>query len=137
MKKSMCVLTITVLLTTFTLSGCGTFDNPIMKPRPWTRGEILAAGISTGASLYNMYESERMLDRLNTHEMFPHLGEHPSDTRLIGTMLTTQLATLAVAHYFPVVRLPIFGDCEIRVPLLLGKAGFNFGLAMRDSEVGK
>jgi len=123
-KKGMIVTTVILSL------GCAS------APRKWHSEEVILATLSTGAAAWNYSETEKALDR-GAHEMNPLYGEHPSDTKLAVCFGITQAATLALAHYLPTVTLPLFGECELRIPLLLGKTALNTGLALHDHGVNR
>jgi hypothetical protein len=104
-----------------------------VKQRSWTGTDYALAGLSCAASTANYAATEAMLDR-GGHEANPMYGDRPSDTELAIGFGLTQLATLAVAHYFPVIE--IAGDeYELRVPILIGKSALNTGLAIHDHGV--
>lgn len=121
-------LTIPIIL--ILLAGCST-------PRPWTRGELVLAGMSVAAAAWETIETERFLERPNTYEMNPLLGRHPSDGRLFATAIASEAVFLAIVHRWPTITLPVFGECEFRVPLLIGKTALNTGLAIHNRGVGK
>jgi hypothetical protein len=122
----------TLLTILLLLDGCSLAP----RARPWSKAEVGLAVVSTAAAGWNYHESAGMLDR-GCYEMNPVYGRHPSDGELLGGMAATQVLTLAIAHWYPVIDLPIFGECEFRAPLLVGKTVVNAGLAIHDSGVGR
>ena len=111
------------------LVGCGGKTS-----RKWSKGEIVVASVGTGLAVWNCVESEKMLDR-GGRELSPLMGEYPSDLRLVGTMALTHLVMLGIGHRWPTVELPVVGECELRMSLIVGKGVVNGGLAIGDREV--
>lgn len=134
MKKVVGLLTIVLLC-----SSCWSIS---IKQRPWETDDRILAGVSTAASLWNMYETERIVDRGYTEDMFHFFSDTPSDEGIILTMSATQLITLFIADKAPVVEIrnsdgELVGDFELRKPLLGAKAGVNTGLAISDRNLRK
>lgn len=113
-----------------------------IKQRPWERDDRILAGVSTAASIWNMYESEKMLDAGYTETMPHYTSTTPSDSGLVVTMSLTQLGTLLFAHYIPVIEIKngngeLIGDFELRKTLLGAKTGANAALAIHDRGLRK
>jgi hypothetical protein len=118
-------LAITLLLVT---ASCASPSSQ----RPWTGGEQVAAILFTGAAVWNLCETERLLDNPNSVELNPIYGERPSDARLIGSFAVSHALALTIGHYIPTITMPLFGQCELRKSIVYGKGLLNTGLAIHD-----
>ena len=83
------------------LVGCAT--------RPWTIEEKVLLGASCLAMAADTYTTTRFLDNENNWEVNPILGRHPSDTKVITYMISSQAVAIILAHYFPKYRSWILG----------------------------
>lgn len=108
------------------------FFTSCTTPRPWTRGEVALGIASTIAAAWDARTTTEMLDR-GGRELSPLMDEHPSDDRVWLTIGAGQIVTLAVAHWIPTITLPVFGVCELRVPILIGKTALNAGFAWHNT----
>ena len=85
-------------------AGCATID-----VRPWTTGEKVLLGASCLAAVADAYTTTRFLDNPYNYEMNPILGMHPSDTKVVTYMISSQAIMIILAHYFPKYRSWILG----------------------------
>ena len=97
------------------LSGCAS----------WTPAEKRWLGASWLATGADIYYTERALDNPGNHELNPFLGDHPSDTKLITYVITSQIGVTILAHFMP----------EWRKWLLGGKTVLNTGCAIHNSQL--
>lgn len=95
------------------------------SPRPWTQNEKVALGWSVAASLADMYTTTRALDEEGTYETNPILGKHPSDGEVFVALISSEVITVLIAHYWP----------DFRIPLLCGKAALNTGFAVHNTRL--
>ena len=84
------------------LAGCAT-------ARPWTTEEKVLLGASCLAMAADTYTTTRFLDNENNWEVNPILGRHPSDTKVVMYMFSSQVVAIILAHYFPEYRSWILG----------------------------
>ena len=110
MKKALIIILI--------LTGCG-------HSRPWTTGEKVLLGASVLASYADYRTTTNVLDN-GGYEMNPLIGKHPSKERLALFLISSEVITIALAHYFP----------RYRKFLLGGKTAINTGCAIHNSQVG-
>ena len=75
--------------------------------KPWTKTEKVAAGFFLLGKAADWRTTERWLDRPNSFETNPILGEHPSDIKLGIYFPITSLAVLGICHYYPRFRIPL------------------------------
>ena len=94
-------LSIILLVTVLLSSSCAT-------PRPWTKGEKIAAGYFCLAHFADYYTTERNLDKPNHRENSPILNEYPSDSTLIVYISVTAVGALIAGHFWPELRKPLF-----------------------------
>lgn len=121
---------------------CSSCWSVSIKQRPWEKSDLILAGASTVASVWNIYEAEKMLDAGFTETMPHYFSDTPSDEGLVITMGLTQIGTLLLGHFAPVIEIrdgkgEIVGDFELRKPLLGAKIGANTALAIGDRELRK
>ena len=83
------------------LIGCAT--------RPWTTQEKILLGASCLATVADTYTTTRFLDNEDNWEINPMLGRHPSDTKVVIYMFSSQMIVVLLAHYFPSLRIPLLG----------------------------
>ena len=95
------------------------------SPRPWTKQEKLAAGYFCIAHFADYYTTNRMLNNPGNWEENPILGEHPSDSKVTVYFSLTAIGALAVGHFWP----------DARKPLFLGYGTLNAGLAVHNSRL--
>lgn len=100
MKKLLVVLAGVLLLST----SCVT-----MNPRPWTRTEKVALGLSVLATAADAYTTMEILDKPGGYEKNPLLGRHPSDEKVVVFLGLGEVLTAVVAHFCPDWRLGILG----------------------------
>jgi len=119
-----------ILLLVLMLTSCTT-------PRPWTQGEVALGIASTIAAAWDAHSTTEMIDR-GGRELSPLMDAHPSDDRVWWTIGAGQVVTLAVAHWIPTITLPVFGECELRKTVLVGKTVLNGSLAWHNvTQVGR
>jgi len=107
------------LLILLFLTGCA-------SARPWTKEEKSLLVASCIASIADITTT---LDGLHdgNSEMNPIMGKYPSDTRVISTMVTSQVLTIIIAHYLDSFRSLILGT----------KTGINTSFALHNLKVNK
>lgn len=115
------------ILILFLLSGCASIGFRA-NPRRWTREEKFAAvyyvaGHTTDAVTTVQHQSNRYDGRIR--EMNPILGDHPREGEIIGYFSLTTVGLLAIAHFFP----------KLRMPLLLGMGTLGFALGVHNTNV--
>lgn len=104
------------------LSGCA-----FVKTRdPWTKTDKICAVASIIAVAADGHSTIRMLDNPNNYEMNPIMGSRPSDGRVVGTMLATQVFYLFFCHLLP---------SEYREVFLGGKTILNTGWAIHNYQM--
>lgn len=96
-------------------------------PRPWTKGEKVAAGFFLVAHAADWYTTERYLDNPQNWEKTNKflLGEHPSDTKLAVYFPISGFVALALGHWYP----------ELRYPLLVTYGGINTYNAIGNTDL--
>ena len=102
------------LIFTLLLTGCTT-------ARPWTTKEktmLVASCLAVTADMYTTMDGIHD----GNYETNPIIGKHPSDGKIIATMITTQLLTVILAHYWEDFRIWILGT----------KTGVNAGFAFHN-----
>lgn len=97
------ILLIFILL----LTGCASV-------RPWTTEEKVSLGASCLMMAVDIYTT---MEDGEINEVNPLIGRHPSDAKFIGFMLTSQLLTTTLAHYWD----------DFRIWILRVKTFANFG----------
>ena len=95
------------------------------SPRPWTKQEKLAATYFCVAHFADYYTTNRMLNNPANWEENPILGEHPSDSTITMYFSLTAIGALAVGHFWP----------DARKPLFWGYGTLNAGLAAHNSTL--
>ena len=93
------------------LVGCAT-------ARPWTTEEKWLLAASCTATVADMTTTLSFLDD-GDWEINPIMGKHPTDTEVVATMVTSQILTIVVAHFWDDFRKWILGV----------KTGINAGFA--------
>lgn len=97
------------------------------SPRPWTRPEKVALGLSWAAAAADTYTTIRVLNSSpNVKEINPAMGERPNNGEVMLHIMGTQvLFTLLVHYFFP----------NLRIPGLFSKTVVNGGWAIHNSKV--
>ena len=104
------LIVIAVILT----SGCS-----------WSKFDTALGVTSTVATAADIYTTTQLLNNPGNYELNPILGKHPSDTKVIMVLATSQVITLVIAHFFPTIR-----------PWLLGgKTVINTGWAIHNLQL--
>jgi len=96
------------------LSGCS-----------WSKSEIrwgIETCVATGADIYT---TTQMLNNPDNYERNPIMGRHPSNTKVITYMVSSQILALTVAHFVPKWRKWILGS----------KTVVNFGAAIHNTRL--
>ena len=94
------------------ISGCAS----------WSTHDKMLAVASFGASYADYHTTRDILDN-GGYEMNPLIGKHPSNEKLAAYMLTTQLITIAIAHFWE----------DYRTEILMGKTFINTGCAVHNN----
>ena len=114
MKKTSIILAIIIL------TGCA-------HDLKWSRADKMLLVASWTAATADYSTTKSALENPNNYEMNPIMGEHPSNTTLATYMLSSQIITTILAHYFPRYRKAILGV----------KTTINTGCALHNSTLDK
>ena len=117
-----------IILLLIGLTGCAT-------PRPWTTREKITLGWSVLASAADMYTTTQALNNPYNYEVNPLIGKHPSDGKVIIFLGVSQLITIALAHWYPDLELPLIGKVNMRYGFLGFKAVVNTGCAINNAQL--
>jgi len=95
------------------------------SPRSWTKQEKRAAGYFCIAHFADYYTTSKMLNDPANWEENPILGQYPSDSTVTIYFSFTAIAALAIGHFWP----------DARKPLFLGYGTLNAGMAAHNTTL--
>ena len=114
-----------IFLTLCLLILCSSCASIKPHPRPWTRGEKIAAIGCFAAIAADYITTENLLDKPGYYETNHWLGEHPSDTKLVIMLPISGIFAVTFGHWYP----------ELRFPLLVGHGFVSTKAAINNSRL--
>ena len=91
-------------------------------PRPWSNDDKVLLIWGAIGAFADIYTTTQFLKNPNNYEVNPTLGRHPKPLAVVSYIVAEYLMSVTIAHFLPVIELPIFGKINLRHQLLYNRA---------------